>query len=187
MYKHGDLQTTAALDFFGGIKLVNYIRAEAQGGNKKPEITSTSVFEDEKYMQPVIEDDALLFSLDDVLGGGLFDDQAGDMPIGTSKDKVAELEEELARLRLQFSEYKSAVEKTLDERWTEGNDAQEGPSKDKNENHQDPGYFDSYSYNGESRCSHLLSRTELTSSRHPSDYAARCCPYRLLPRLHLWQ
>lgn len=101
-------------------------------------------------MQPVLEDDALLFSLDDVLAGQS-NAAASDVSTGASKDQVAELEEELSRLRLQFSEYRSAVEKTLDERWTEGTDAQTGASKsEKDENHQDPGYFDSYSYNGES-------------------------------------
>jgi protein arginine N-methyltransferase 3 len=139
---------TTELDFIGAIKLANYVRAEAQKGNHKPDISSKSVFEDDKFMQPVLEDDALLFSLDDVLGGQSDEAaQASDMPIGSSKDQVTELEQELAKLRFQFSEYRSAVEKTLDERWTEP--TEEEASKKKDENHQDPGYFDSYSYNGE--------------------------------------
>lgn len=168
----------AGLDFIGGIKLVNYIRAEAQKGNNKPDVSSKSVFDDDKFMQPVLEDDALLFSLDDVLAAGQGGDAAHDMPIGTSKDQVAELEEELARLRLQFSEYRSAVEKTLDERWTEP--AEAGESK-KNENHQDPGYFDSYSYNGAFTFHDVLCGQLLISQRHPPDHVARHCPHRCLP------
>jgi len=97
-------------------------------------------------MQPALEDDALLFSLDDVLDS---EDAAGqDLPIGSSGDKTAELEAQLARLREQFAEYKLTVEKTLDDRWNEpSKEGEAGSSKTKNENHQDPGYFDSYSYN----------------------------------------
>ncbi|THW22427.1 S-adenosyl-L-methionine-dependent methyltransferase [Aureobasidium pullulans] len=134
------------LDFFGAIKLVNYIRGEAKNGNQKPDVSSKSLFEDDKYMQPALEDDALLFSLDDVLDS---EDAAGqDLPIGSSGDKTAELEAQLARLREQFAEYKLTVEKTLDDRWNEpSKEGEAGSSKTKNENHQDPGYFDSYSYN----------------------------------------
>lgn len=101
-------------------------------------------------MQPVLEDDALLFSLDDVLDGQAADNaSAKDLPIGSSStDKVSELEEELARLRAQFADYRLAVEKTLDDRWTDSGKDEEVPSREKDENHQDPGYFDSYSYNG---------------------------------------
>ncbi|THY10319.1 S-adenosyl-L-methionine-dependent methyltransferase [Aureobasidium pullulans] len=134
------------LDFFGAIKFVNYIRGEAKNGNQKPDVSSKSLFEDDKYMQPALEDDALLFSLDDVLDS---EDAAGqDLPIGSSGDKTAELEAQLARLREQFAEYKLTVEKTLDDRWNEpSKEGEAGSSKTKNENHQDPGYFDSYSYN----------------------------------------
>jgi protein arginine N-methyltransferase 3 len=96
-------------------------------------------------MQPVLEDDALLFSLDDVLDSG---DADQDLPTGSSSDKTAQLEAELDRLRAQFAEYKLTVEKTLDDRWNEpAKDGEAGSSNTKNENHQDPGYFDSYSYN----------------------------------------
>jgi protein arginine N-methyltransferase 3 len=96
-------------------------------------------------MQPVLEDDALLFSLDDVLDS---EDAEQDLPTGSSSDRTAQLEAELDRLRAQFAEYKLTVEKTLDDRWNEpAKDGEAGSSNTKNENHQDPGYFDSYSYN----------------------------------------
>jgi protein arginine N-methyltransferase 3 len=124
---------------------VNYIRGEAKNGNQKPDVSSKSLFEDDKYMQPALEDDALLFSLDDVLDS---EDAGQDLPAGSSSDKTAELEAELDRLRAQFAEYRLTVEKTLDDRWNEpAKDGEAGSSKTKNENHQDPGYFDSYSYN----------------------------------------
>ena len=45
---------------------MNYIRAEALLGNTNLKITSKQIFQDNKYLQPVLEDDALLFSLDDL-------------------------------------------------------------------------------------------------------------------------
>lgn len=55
-----------ALDFLELIKLVNYIRAEANRGINKPNVSHKRFFEDEQYLQPVLEDDALLYSLDEL-------------------------------------------------------------------------------------------------------------------------
>lgn len=130
-------------------------------------------------MQPAIEDDALLFSLDDVLAGQVANETATqDMPIGTTRDKSAELEQELEHLRAQFSEYRLAVEKTLDERWTDSsNDAKTGGAEPvKDENHQDPGYFDSYSYNGESRPRQIQFHELLTNL--VQTFIRSCCKTR---------
>jgi protein arginine N-methyltransferase 3 len=56
------------LEFLDLIRLVNYIRSEAMMGNLKPDVSSKTQFEDEKYLKPVLEDDAVLFSLEDALG-----------------------------------------------------------------------------------------------------------------------
>ncbi|WPG99991.1 Hypothetical protein R9X50_00281500 [Acrodontium crateriforme] len=59
------------LDFYQTIKLVNYIRSEVANGNasatKLPNVSDPSLWADDKYLQPALEDDALLFSLDELL------------------------------------------------------------------------------------------------------------------------
>lgn len=63
-----------------------------------------SVFEDDKYLRPVLDDDALLYSLDDV-----FEDEASLVP----RDEVAELKEQLANLQAQFAAYREEVQSTM--------------------------------------------------------------------------
>ncbi|EON67526.1 hypothetical protein W97_06894 [Coniosporium apollinis CBS 100218] len=158
------------LDFYGRIKLVNYIRAEVQAGNTKPDLSSKSLFEDDKYLQPVLEDDALLFCLDDlidelegppqtsVIGGrgkALFASEQNPLV------RISELESQLERMRIQFAEYRETVSKTLEQRWedspTAPTSATAGPSTTssngtanratKRTEAEDASYFQSYSYN----------------------------------------
>lgn len=150
-----------ALDFYGNIKLVNFIRSEVKEGRSVSPTISQKDFDDEKYLKPVLEDDALLFNLDElpeasgepeILGQG--------KPVEGSSQllaRVAELEEELRKTQLQFSDYRSTVSRTLDERWNEGlaSSADEASKEEKRDD--DSHYFSSYSYNGLSQSSpHLL-------------------------------
>lgn len=68
------------LDFLDTIKLVNYIRGETKAGIQPLELSEKTVFEDEKYLQPVLEDDALLYSLHDAFGE-LFEDDNDDVRV----------------------------------------------------------------------------------------------------------
>ncbi|EOD43380.1 putative protein arginine methyltransferase protein [Neofusicoccum parvum UCRNP2] len=146
------VQKKLGLDFFSSIKLVNYIRSEVKNGNKNPDVSSVSLFADDKYLQPVLEDDAVLFSLDELSA----DDEA-EAPQSEEAKAVArakELEEELQRLASQFAEYREQVSKTLEERWNEkdtSKSAEAGPSDSAKAPEGkwgiDTGYFDSYSYN----------------------------------------
>jgi protein arginine N-methyltransferase 3 len=99
------------LDFLGTIKLVNYIRSEVRAGNTKLSPLKTS-FEDEKYLKPVLVDDSLLYSLDD-----LDDETTGMVGSGSEVSSMArrlgELEDLLARMQIQFAAYKEEVEKTM--------------------------------------------------------------------------
>lgn len=54
------------LDFLDTIKLVNYVRSSVKDGNTTPDVSSKEKFQDEAYLKPVLEDDALLYSLDDI-------------------------------------------------------------------------------------------------------------------------
>jgi type I protein arginine methyltransferase len=100
------------LDLIDTIKLVNYIRTEVKSGNKEPDVSSKSLFDDDIYLKPVLEDDPLLYSLEDLEDGP---DTAGggDKRISAEK-RVVELQEELERLRGQFSEYRLAVQRSID-------------------------------------------------------------------------
>lgn len=127
------------LDFLGAVKLVNYIRSEVKVGVEKPDVSAKSRFEDEQYLLPVLEDDALLWNLHDIIGQDLddVDEDTGGVsvkaPSGTTADRnnenrvaelekklqLAELELEASRseikfLQLKFEESESMHEKSLD-------------------------------------------------------------------------
>jgi protein arginine N-methyltransferase 3 len=137
------------LDFYGTIKLVNYIRAIVKNGRTTlSDITKTD-FEDDKFLIPVLEDDALLFNLDDLQPTS----NQGAEP-GTNDPKliarVEELEEELRKTQFQFEDYRNVVKKTLAERWNDSSadqstTLQEPPTEKRDD---DSHYFTSYSYNG---------------------------------------
>jgi len=145
------------LDFVSSIKLVNYIRTEVANGNQKPDLSSRELFQDDKYLTPVLEDDAVLYSLDDI-------DSNGEDVFETKLDQkdalIADLRDELTRVKSHFSAYRKEVQKDLrsqlgDDLWDEEETSdpnlgfastpsnEEGKSKDT----QDSGYFTSYSYN----------------------------------------
>ncbi|KAI1762762.1 S-adenosyl-L-methionine-dependent methyltransferase [Hypoxylon sp. FL1150] len=109
------------LDFHGCVKLVNFIRQRVHEGLPVTEDIAWSDIDQEQYLKPVLDDDAVIL--------GLFD-LPELQPAGTEKttgnDAVAvddllkrntELQEELARVRAQFDSYRVAVQQTLDERW----------------------------------------------------------------------
>lgn len=128
------------------IKLVNYVRSEVGAGNTHPTVSSKSVFDDDKYLKPALEDDALLYSLDDV-----FEDPASSGPA----NEVDQLREQLATLQSQFAAYREQVQSAMLDRLDVQDGAPESstarnnrqnPIKDKTEEF-DKDYFKSYSYN----------------------------------------
>ncbi|KAI9789640.1 MAG: hypothetical protein M1833_002280 [Piccolia ochrophora] len=156
----GFSQILVWLDFYGAIKFVNYVRSEVQASRTPNTALSKESSQDEKYLQPVLENDALLINLDDLLGNHVAD--TGDSVSPSARDpsqnaapRVAELEEELQSLRSQFTDYKLAVKRTMDAHL----DAQYQPLSDSNgkggskksrpedEKEGDDSYFQSYSYN----------------------------------------
>ena len=57
------------LDFFATIQLVNYVRSQVRQGVTVVDFATASSgtpWTDEKYLQPVLEDDALLYSIDEL-------------------------------------------------------------------------------------------------------------------------
>jgi protein arginine N-methyltransferase 3 len=164
------------LDFYGNIKLVNFIRSQVHSGLT---ISSAAISKediaDDKFLKPILEDDALLFSLDELpvvqdiaegVGGGTDTDTAGGS--GRLAARVSELEEELKRIQSQFDSYRVTVKHALDDRWNEKvlGDASvpEGATKEQKRD-DDSHYFTSYSYNGWS-C-FCYAKSILMFSRYP--------------------
>ena len=133
------------LDFLDTIRLVNYIRSEVKAGNKTPDVSSKSLFADDVYMKPVLEDDALLYSLDDITDEPLSENDGSQQ----ADKRVLELEEELSRLRSQFAEYRIAVQKSMEDQIDKENDRPSSTDKTSaRHNEAESDYFTSYSYNG---------------------------------------
>lgn len=146
------VQAELKLDFYDRIRLVNYIRSQVKAGVSKPDVSTKDVFADEKYLQPVLEDDAFLFGLDDVDGGEVADPGATSHVDESSDDKIKRLEDELRRTRLMFRDYQTEVQSVLQERLRDmdiGDKAEQTSAGSQKEN-RDEHYFESYSYNGKS-------------------------------------
>ena len=147
------------LDFLGTIKLVNYIRSEVKAGNKSPDVSSETKFEDDVYLKPVMEDDALLYSLVDSAG------DIEEVATGTDAERrVLELQEDLERLQTQFSEYRLAVQKSLEDQLSKEDDKLESkaPASEPSSKIQeaDADYFVSYAYNG----THITAATRTSNN-----------------------
>ncbi len=143
------LRRKLELDFYGNIKFVNYIRSQVHSGLQVTSDVKKADFEDDKYLKPILEDDAVLFNLDD-LSDVAEDAQKGKGATSDSGElvtRVSELEEELRRIQLQFNNYRETVSETLEDRWNTKDS--KSSKEDKEERDDDSHYFTSYSYNGE--------------------------------------
>lgn len=123
------------------------MRSEVKAGNKTPDVSSKSKFEDDVYLKPVMEDDALLYSLDDIT-----EEQTQTVAPGRDAERqVSELQEALERLQIQFSEYRLAVQKSMEDQLTKEDEKLEADASVKNVSTRiqeaDADYFTSYSYN----------------------------------------
>ncbi|OAL26225.1 hypothetical protein AYO22_04403 [Fonsecaea multimorphosa] len=129
---------------FDLVRLVNYIRSEVKAGNLQPNVSSKTLFDDEKYLKPVLEDDALLYSLDDVFEEGVNT---------ASLSEVEQLREELETLQSQFSAYREQVQNAMLDRFEQTGPQQESSTAhagNRGNSHAeqfDKDYFQSYSYN----------------------------------------
>ncbi|KAE9380501.1 putative ribosomal protein arginine N-methytransferase rmt3 [Stipitochalara longipes BDJ] len=146
-----EIRQRLALDFYGSIKLVNFIRSQVHNGNKvSPEISQQDL-DDEKYLKPILEDDALLFSLDELpdVMEGVPGTNGKDVSNGSGElaSRVSELEEELRRIQLQFDNYRASVSETLDDRWNEKGVSGAPGTEQEAKRDDDSHYFSSYSYN----------------------------------------
>lgn len=75
------------LDFYSTIKLINYIRLQVRNGSipDVPDLADSALWADDKYLQPAMEEDALLFSLDELIDfGDAVDPEAESMTVDTN-------------------------------------------------------------------------------------------------------
>ncbi|KAK3315249.1 S-adenosyl-L-methionine-dependent methyltransferase [Apodospora peruviana] len=163
------------LDFHGTVRLINFIRQKVHEGATLPEEITAADLEDDRYLKPVLDDDALILCLDDLPEAGKpaaaavpelsqFLSNAGangaktaDAPMVDSLLlKNAELQAELEQLSKQFSNYRLAVQQTLDQRWQADEDtgdtkpsasSDSKDSKDEKPKDDSAYYFESYAHN----------------------------------------
>lgn len=84
------VQKTLRLDFLEMIKMVNFVRAEGRAvGRWPPDLSSKAVFQSEHWLMPQLEDDALLYSLHDIIGEDL-DDEISGVTFGVGQTEVAQ-------------------------------------------------------------------------------------------------
>lgn len=145
------------LDFHGAVKLVNFVRQCVLEKRPLPQNLHIQDFEDDGYLKPVLANDALLFSLDEILEDGEQGEQAGESGADSRKSRnnsieallarQKELETELESVRTRFSNYRLAVEETLDRRW--GTETDPGSSNQAPAKQDSDSYFESYAGHGE--------------------------------------
>ncbi|RFU76119.1 s-adenosylmethionine-dependent methyltransferase superfamily domain-containing [Trichoderma arundinaceum] len=138
------------LDFHGAVKLVNFIRSKVRDQQSLQGNLTLADFQDDGYFKPVLENDALIMSLDEILDSELVKAEAATSQLDNSREELLAqkqaLEAELESVRSQFSNYRLAVQETLDRRW--GDDTEPNPPKPAADG-EDRGnyYFESYASN----------------------------------------
>ncbi|KAK8086845.1 hypothetical protein PG994_001819 [Apiospora phragmitis] len=129
------LRQKLRLDFHGCVKLVNYIRQRVHEGLPVSEQDITkALIEDDQYLKPVLEDDAVIIGLFDL--PELEPEQAPASGAESSAvddllKRNADLQEEISRITAQFESYRATVSETLDQRWGDAAEAEAAASKDK--------------------------------------------------------
>ena len=187
-----DLRNRFALDFYGSVKLVNFIRAQVHSGELVSSSTiSREDFEDERFLKPVLEHDALLFNLDELPELQDSSEPAKGKEIVANSAyldaRILELEEELQKIQSQFDDYRVTVKQTLDERWNDKSapTSAYGQAEKEEKRDDDTHYFSSYSYNGKSWTPYLALISD--GRRYSRNNVKRHHPNGRLSRLYLQQ
>jgi type I protein arginine methyltransferase len=141
--------------------------------------------QDERYLKPVLPDDALIIALDELPAPAheawpprppsASEAQLGPSAVSESGDRCAVLQEQLALLTRQFASYRLAVEQTLDKRW--GDDLPHEPDATSTTTPKDATanlgrrvgqakdyYYESYAHNGEQLIFVAVHKLSLPSS-----------------------
>lgn len=104
------LKKQHGLDFYGCIRLINFIRTHAAQGGVAAVLSAVSAgpaaWADEKWLKPVLQDDALLFNIDEMSGGDGEDEEKAQEG-GAGRDLVLEnqvLQSNIEDLQAQLSQ-----------------------------------------------------------------------------------
>ncbi|TLD28934.1 hypothetical protein PspLS_03119 [Pyricularia sp. CBS 133598] len=110
---------------FGDLEEKNTKYKKVHEGAQLPKEITKEDLEDDKYLKPVLDDDAFIICLDDLpesSPAATGKAAATAAPAGDAEDlrtKNSELQAELDKLARQFADYRLAVQQTLDQRWGE--------------------------------------------------------------------
>jgi protein arginine N-methyltransferase 3 len=133
------------------IRFVNYVRSSVKAGNVQPDVSSKELWSDDRYLQPVLEDDAVLYSLDDLDVADDSDSIKGPSTVAGelqgADSRLAELEEQLRRANQTIAAMKDMSLRII-ESDTAGPDIAEASKSVEAPKDDDSHYFSSYAYNG---------------------------------------
>ncbi|KAJ6441696.1 Ribosomal protein arginine N-methyltransferase rmt3 [Purpureocillium lavendulum] len=146
--------TRLQLDFIGAVKLINFIRDCVGRGQTLPSPITAQDIDSDELLRPTLDNDAVLFSLDDVLEtiSASEAESGGEQTVALQK-RNAELEAELEAIRSSFANYRLTVQETLDRRWGDEQDGPDGSVKPSAQASSPPArnnsdyYFESYAFN----------------------------------------
>ncbi|KAL9638969.1 MAG: hypothetical protein Q9204_001296 [Flavoplaca sp. TL-2023a] len=144
------------LETYGMIKLINFIREQVSQGLFRPDVSPETFLEGDRYMKPFLEDDALLYSIDDILD---LDPQTIQSSANKSKQKLSdgdiqELLKQNDQLREQVKYYRNAYQEAylenLDLKERRGSEPREHDcnGQQAKEKDHDTHYFSSYDHSG---------------------------------------
>lgn len=135
------------LDFLETIKLVNYIRQEARHGRGLSiDVSAKTAFQDDHFLLPVLADDPLLYSLEDVIDSDLnFDQQSTAPDISHQETNLSHTDASMSNLHLRVlraQEELRAAESALSEMEIAGESSQ--GSDERAQDHQQASYQGNY-------------------------------------------
>jgi protein arginine N-methyltransferase 3 len=134
------------------------VRQRVRDGQALPQEIQLSDIEDDQFLKPVLEDDALIFSIDDLPEPEPVGSSSTSQPDDLAR-RNAELEAQFGALAKQFDSYRLAVQETLDRRWTEDDvgapavadlprEPPSGAPKSRGGQDDSQYYWESYAYTG---------------------------------------
>lgn len=119
------------------------VRQRTLDGLAPPQDVTLADIEDDRYLKPVLDDDALVILLDEIdVDSAAAPPVAQSASPGSIAELNAKLAAELESVNSQFANYRLAVEKTLEKRWGEDSQQVDGKPKDPSQY-----YWESYATN----------------------------------------
>ena len=115
-------------------------------------VISLQDIDDDRYLRPVLENDAFIMCLDDLPGPVSRAGASGSASVEDLLQQNARLQAELEQLTTRFSSYHLTVQQTLDQRWgadePDGGPAKAATGSAAKPKDESESYFEGYSHNG---------------------------------------